>query len=155
MLWATTVPGGKQMPVDVGSAGKAGGNLAVWRQADKLMCRVLKKGEAPLSSEWLGTNHWTTCKRAEDHRRPAGWYHSAYHHRVEYRHEVGTPEPYCWMAEDALLDWSAEELAFYFDRAKVPHPPASLYATVRKAVAKHDPDQQMLANVVAEGEASQ
>lgn len=67
--WAFSVLTGARMPVDHGSAGLAGGSLAVWRTDDgKLWCRALRKGEEPGEGERLGTAHWTTCPSAMNHR---------------------------------------------------------------------------------------
>jgi hypothetical protein len=70
MLDFARTAAGKRMPVDRDSAGNPGGNLAVWRQGGRLMCRVLRKGEDPGLGETWGTAHFVTCKNPERFRRP-------------------------------------------------------------------------------------
>ena len=64
IAWARTVPGGKPMPVNRGSANDPAGNLAVWKQDGKLWCRVLKAGEDPAEGQFRGVCHWATCVKA-------------------------------------------------------------------------------------------
>jgi hypothetical protein len=56
------------MPVDAGSAGDPGGDLAVWRDGGQawgpLRARVLTAGERPGAGEILGRSHWGTCVNA-------------------------------------------------------------------------------------------
>jgi hypothetical protein len=68
--WART-GSGSLMPVDHDSAGREGGNLAVWREGPRgdLQCRVLKKDEVPGPGEVLGTNHWGTCPQRGKFKR--------------------------------------------------------------------------------------
>ena len=69
IAWATTVPGGKAMPVNSGSAGDQAGTLAVWRANGQLLCRVLGQGEEPGPGEYRGVAHWSTCPAAKSHKR--------------------------------------------------------------------------------------
>jgi len=105
IAWARTVPGGRAMPVNAGSAGDPDGTLAVWRQDGKLLCRVLKKGEEPGQGQWRGVAHWTTCAKAAEHRKRAGWRHDAGHHRWEYVHEDGEVGAWIHDARLAEADW--------------------------------------------------
>jgi hypothetical protein len=74
IIWAKT-PAGANMPVDADSAGRGGGNLAVWRDGGRagaqLYARVLTAGEQPdpKRGEHLGTCHWGTCTNAEAARK--------------------------------------------------------------------------------------
>jgi hypothetical protein len=100
--WAFTLNGGK-MPVDRESAGDPSGNLAVWRGSGKrLMCRVLKTGEAPGAGQKWGTNHWGTCVAA------TGWVLNPKHHRWELRAKAGQ-DPVTWLHVRAVSDAVKEE----------------------------------------------
>lgn len=71
--WAVSVTTGARMPVDHGSAGLAGGNLAVWRTDDGVLwCRGLKKDEDPGPGEKRGTPHWSSCPKAMNYKRDNG-----------------------------------------------------------------------------------
>lgn len=65
--WAT-MPSGKLNPLDPPTAD---GNLAVHRDTKgDLRARPLAKGETPEPHEILGTSHFSTCPRADEHRDP-------------------------------------------------------------------------------------
>jgi len=72
IAWAVTMPGGRPMPVNSGSAGDPAGTLAVWRANGRLECRTLGQGEQPGEGEWRGVAHWSTCPASKSHKRPAG-----------------------------------------------------------------------------------
>lgn len=98
---------GRAMPVDVGSAGKPGGNLAVWKAGDVLMCRVLGKTRDLRPGEFIGTCHWSTCIAADDFRGKAGWWHNKNHRRWEWRTEDSGP-PLHWI-HDAMPEHDPAE----------------------------------------------
>lgn len=160
--WATTVPGAAPMPVNHDSAGKPGGDLAVWRNGPKLMCRVLRAGETPGAGEIWGANHWGTCTKADDHktakaetRAAAGWTYSRRHHRAEYRTRAGSAEPDHFIAADALLDWSAAELSTWLEAGGMPDPAAELFTEARRHVATYDAAQQQVLDVIDQAHAGE
>jgi hypothetical protein len=118
--WAETREGAR-MPVDHDSAGKPGGNLAVWRDRGRLLCRDLRPGEEPAAGEKWGVNHWGTCVNAEEHRAAAGWSHSARHFRWEWRRTRGGP-PDAWWHDRAIIDDPAAVMAAVADRGLPPLP---------------------------------
>lgn len=61
---------GQLMPVDVDSAGKDGGNLAVTRHPNGDLTSRVITADAPLGEgEVLGLAHWASCPKARAHRR--------------------------------------------------------------------------------------
>lgn len=67
LAWATSTTGAL-IPLDAKPT--PDGNLAVHRNArGDLQARVLKKGEEPAAHEVRGTSHFSSCPRADEHRR--------------------------------------------------------------------------------------
>jgi hypothetical protein len=60
---------GKKMPVDYESSGREGGTLGVRKDGETMRCRVLPSPPVPGPGEKLGTSHYVTCNRPDDHRR--------------------------------------------------------------------------------------
>ncbi len=61
----------KSMPVD--SQPDPAGNVVLFhRPGEGIVCRVLRKGEAPPPGARLRMSHFATCPNRDQHRRPRG-----------------------------------------------------------------------------------
>lgn len=68
IIFAKSLKTGKPMPIDQGSAGQPGGNMAVWYIGRELVCRVLTADQPLREGEKMGLAHWASCPRAKAHR---------------------------------------------------------------------------------------
>jgi hypothetical protein len=60
----------KSMPVDFQPDPLKGNVVLFHREAEGIVCRVLKQGEEPPPGARLRTSHFATCPNANQHRRP-------------------------------------------------------------------------------------
>ena len=68
--WAA-MPDGSLFPVDDDSARRPDGNLAVRRDGENLLVRILHKDEEPAAGEVRGIAHFASCPQAHQWRSRA------------------------------------------------------------------------------------
>jgi hypothetical protein len=73
IIWTTTFPGGKSMPVDADPV--PDGTVSVYTSPDGVKSRIIPGGEREGYAGTLRTSHFATCPAATTFRKPRGTTH--------------------------------------------------------------------------------